>query len=155
MGSAWNVVDVSRHKPLEIELLFLFPEGITVTNFLVSGGSLFPPPLLSAGILSGLRGPLCTVTISVRSSVLQSCYVWEMLFPWSHPTILAFIFLLPLPHLRCLSMEKTDLVKTTHLMRSVPKSLSLFIVQLCFFIFSTIKKQEEASLMMAVQCIDL
>lgn len=28
MGSAWNVVDVSRHKPLEIELLFLFPEGI-------------------------------------------------------------------------------------------------------------------------------
>lgn len=68
---------------------------------------MFPHPLASAGILSGLRAPLCTVTISVISSFVSVLCLWKMTLFWNHPTILPFtIFLLPLPHLRSPCIEE-------------------------------------------------
>lgn len=43
-------------------------------------------------------GPVYAVMVSVSSCVHPSCYIWKMLFLWSHPTPLALIIFPPLLH---------------------------------------------------------
>lgn len=51
----WSVVNIPSDTPLKKNHLSLCQQRSIVKNFLVKGGTLYLPPLFSAGILSGLN----------------------------------------------------------------------------------------------------
>lgn len=88
-------------------------------------------PLLVLEFLSSLNicRSLCAPKVFVSSYVHHSCCVWKTLFPRSHPSLLTST-LSSLLH-RSLSLIGKDLMRTSHLGPSVPKSLTFCAFSSC------------------------
>ena len=52
---------------------------------------------------------------AMSSCVHESCCVWRILFPWSHPLLLALTIVSPFFSIRSLRLEGKGVIKTSHL----------------------------------------
>lgn len=105
----------------------------TVNSFLVRDGTLCLPPLLNAGILSGLnlRRSLYAATVSVSSYVYPSCCVWKTLSPWNHLTPLVLRIFAPSLTLRSLYPEERSWMKLSCLGQRSKVSHSAYSLSAC------------------------
>ena len=116
-----------------------------------------PTSSFIVGTLSGLdlHRPACAATVSVSSHVLQSCCIYKALLLWHLSYPLAVTISLHPLFQSSLSPERRDLMKTSHLGLSMPRSLTFCTLFSCESLYLFPLWQKEASLMMAYKVTDL
>lgn len=77
---------------------------------------------------------LCMISVSVSSNVYKSCWILKTLFTWSHLPYLALTIFLLYLFRRSLRLEGRSLLQMSSLRLSVPKSLTLYILNLWVFV---------------------
>lgn len=100
-----------------------------VTSILIKGGTLCPFLFLSAVILSGVNlYRSCVCCHSLCEFILcQSCYVQNMLFPWTHSQSLSLKIFVG----SCSLTFAGGVIKISYLVHSTPKSLIVCRLSIC------------------------
>lgn len=111
------------------KLLFLYQRMLF--SYCVLTSEVTPCPLRCSVLrpcLAWTCAGLRHAATSFVSSYVHCPVVWKTLFPWSHPSYLAFKIFLPHLAKSSLSIERSELMNVYHLEMSSPKFLTLYVL---------------------------